>query len=136
MEPFVEVAVTSLAIDLVHIALETARTLEAEAAPPPENVTYTSAIAFLLAETTRAVGGESVLSSEQTTLTLASSFLLASVNFALERGSTPEEAADALEAFAARLRSGEAFERASERREQLRLWAEKQKAKAAERGGA
>lgn len=78
--------------------------------------------------------------AEEATHVVSTALLLASVNFALERGRHPEECADVLEKFAARLRSGEAFEKADGLREEYRLWTEQQRAKAeapeAEKGGA
>lgn len=60
---------------------------------------------------------------QDVTSLFVSSHLLFSVNFAIERGRTPEDVAADLEAFAARLRSGEA-------------WVAAKRATAAEKGGA
>lgn len=79
-------------------------------------------------------------SEQDVTSLFVSSHLLFSVNFALERGQTSEGVAAELEAFAARLRSGESRVRASERQAQYEAWAAARRATAeepaAEKGGA
>lgn len=72
---------------------------------------------------------------QDVTSLFVSAHLLFSVNFALERGQTCEGVAAELEAFAARLRSGESRVRASERQAQYEAWAAAKRA-TAEKGGA